>query len=63
MKTNNLKKLKQKAYEAGENDTYTNDILLEQARLFADEVGYSSNEEFNAIINAYEDGFLGRKLK
>jgi hypothetical protein len=58
-----LEQVKKEAWEAGENDTVAQDVLIENAQLFADEQGYDNDKEFDAIIDAYEDGFLGRPLK
>jgi hypothetical protein len=55
-----LKETLKEAWEAGQNDTYTQDILMEQADLFADECDYKGDKQYDAILDAYEDGFLGR---
>ena len=51
-------------YEAGENDTYVEDILLESAGLFIKQNFQDklSDTEENEAIEIYRKGFLGSKL-
>ena len=57
-----IKQLKEKAHEQGQNDTYVEDILLEQAQLFIDGLPDEeklSDDDRNEIIESYRKGFLG----
>lgn len=58
-KTSLERKLTQ-AWKEGESNTYLEDILLEEASICADEIGYENDKEFNMLIEAYRDGFLGQ---
>jgi len=51
---------KKDIYEAGQNDTYVEDILLESAQKYIDEntEGLTEGEKEEAI-DIYRDGFLG----
>lgn len=60
----NINKILQEAWQSGENDTYTEDILLEQAQLYINNLSIRLNDkEVERVIDAYRNGFLGRKLK
>lgn len=54
------KQLKKDIYEAGQNDTYIEDVLLESAITWIDENTDLSEEEKEEAIEVYRDGFLGR---
>ena len=47
------KELKKKIYEAGQNDTYVEDILLESAETWI-------NKNTDLEIDIYRDGFMGK---
>lgn len=55
------KKLKKDIYEAGENDTYVEDILLESAEDWINEnTDLSDDDEIDEAIDIYRDGFFGK---
>lgn len=53
---------RQEIWEAGENDMYIEERLLESARLYIDEniTQKLSDEQYDEAIDIYRDGFLGR---
>jgi len=51
---------KKQIYEAGQNDTYVEDQLLESAILWIDEnTDLSKEDEREEAIEIYRNGFLG----
>ena len=59
-----LKKFKQEAWTAGENDTVTEDHLIQGALLFIEhEVNKkTTDEQHDELIEAYRAGFMGKKI-
>jgi len=59
-----LKKFKQEAWTAGENDIVTETYLVKGAQLFIEnEIKDELNDEqHDELIEAYRAGFLGKKI-
>ena len=59
-----LKKFKQEAWTAGENDIVTETYLVKGAQLFIEnEIKDELNDEqHDELIEAYREGFLGKKI-
>jgi len=45
--------------DAGSNDTYVEDILIESARKFIEENSSIKEEDMEKAIDYYREGFLG----
>lgn len=52
-----LKKLKDEAYKNGANDMSVENVLVESALLYADELGELPDEHIEKVIEAYIRGF------
>ena len=57
-----FKELKLEAFEAGENDTVTEDHLVQGAELWLDIPEELTDEQRNELIEEYRLGFLGERL-
>ena len=64
MNTKELKKFKKEAWSAGENDTITEDHLIQGAILFIEHevLEEITDEQHEEIVEAYRAGFMGKKL-
>lgn len=58
-----FKELLKEAYEQGENDTYTEDRLIESATLYVENLSCTiTDKQSEELIEAYRSGFLGKPL-
>lgn len=64
MEKSKFEELKKSAYEAGENDTVTEDYLVEGAQLWMDDTIAEEldDKQHSELLEEYRAGFMGQRL-